>query len=98
MASAVGVIGALQNFVCWLQGVYFFSGKGKSELGAPFWDVIVLTTADEEQKTVFEEQVRQKLERKELPLGVPIHVIADPPGPKLGISDGFLLQLMKSLN
>ena len=33
---------------------------------------------------MFEEQVRQKLERKELPLGVPIHIVADPPGPKLG--------------
>ena len=33
---------------------------------------------------MFEEQVRQKLERKELPLGVPIHVVADPSGPKLG--------------
>ena len=63
----------------------FIVGKDKSEFGAPFWDTIVLTTADEDQKLVFEEQVRQKLEQKELPLGVPIHVIADPPGPKLGI-------------
>ena len=64
----------------------FFTGKHKSELGSPFWDVVVLTTADEDQKAVFEEQVKQKLERKELPLGVPIHVVADPPGPKIGIT------------
>ena len=63
-----------------------FTGKHKRELGSPFWDVVVLTTADEDQKAVFEEQVKQKLERKELPLGVPIHVVADPPGPKIGIT------------
>ena len=60
------------------------TGKNKSELPCSFWDVIVLTTADEDQKLVFEEQVRQKLQRRELPLGIPIHVVADPPGPKLG--------------
>ena len=65
------------------------TGKNKSELPCPFWDVIVLTTADEDQKLVFEEQVRQKLQRRELPLGIPIHVVADPPGPKLGKAGNY---------
>ena len=89
----------------WLLSI---TGKDKSELESPFWDVIVLTTADHDQKSVFEEQVRQKLQRKELPLGIPIYVVADPPGPKLGtciqltlsapLSQIGLINLIRCLN
>ncbi|KAK3576413.1 hypothetical protein CHS0354_026750 [Potamilus streckersoni] len=59
-------------------------GKDKSRLDGPFWDVVVITAADEDQKDVYVKQIEQKLSRKELPLGVPYFVISDPPGPKLG--------------
>lgn len=53
-------------------------------LGYPFWDAVILTAVDDEQKRVYEEQLEQKISRKELPLSVPFYVIADPKGPKLG--------------
>ncbi|KAL3878325.1 hypothetical protein ACJMK2_030688 [Sinanodonta woodiana] len=59
-------------------------GKDKSRLDGPFWDVVVITAADEDQKDVYVKQIEQKLCRKELPLGVPYFVISDPQGPKLG--------------
>ncbi len=50
----------------------------------PFWDVVMLTTADEDQRTAFNLQIEDKMERKELPLNLPIYVVADPPGPRIG--------------
>eukprot|EP00048_Salpingoeca_helianthica_P023314 m.23572 g.23572 ORF g.23572 m.23572 type:complete len:566 (+) comp8538_c0_seq1:82-1779(+) len=51
--------------------------------GLPFWDVILLTASDESQATAYTEQITAKLARKELP-PCRYHVIADPPGPKVG--------------
>lgn len=62
----------------------------KTELGDPFWDVIVLTAVDEEQKSVYERQIEYKYERGELPYGIPILVVADPPGPKIGNYNVFV--------
>lgn len=49
-----------------------------------FWDVVVLTAADSSQREAYELQVREKLSRKELPLGTQYKVFSDPPGPKVG--------------
>lgn len=49
-----------------------------------FWDLVVLTAVDEDQRVSYELQIKDKLGRKELPLGVPYHVFADPPGCKIG--------------
>jgi fucose-1-phosphate guanylyltransferase len=54
------------------------------ELDSTFWDVVVLTAADEAQKNVYEKQLKYKYERQELPVNVEIIVVADPPGPKIG--------------
>ncbi|KAL5012872.1 hypothetical protein ScPMuIL_011423 [Solemya velum] len=59
-------------------------GKPKDSGQSPFWDIVVITAADADQKIAFEAQVQQKLQNKELPLDLPIYVVADPPGPKLG--------------
>ncbi|KAH3835218.1 fucose-1-phosphate guanylyltransferase-like [Dreissena polymorpha] len=59
-------------------------GKHKKDFSIPFWDVIVLTAMDDEQKAVYDKQLKYKYEREELPFDVPIHVTADPPGPKIG--------------
>lgn len=66
--------------------ILFFSlGKDKNSNNAAFWDVVVITTADYAQKHVFELQIESKRKRKELPLNLPIYVVADPPGPKIGM-------------
>lgn len=59
-------------------------GKDKNSNNCVFWDVVVLTTADDAQKRVFELQIESKKKRNELPLNLPIYVVADPPGPKIG--------------
>ena len=64
--------------------IFLFTGKRKSEFGIPYWDIIVITTADEDQKSVYQQQIQFKYDRGELPLGVPIHIVPDPPGPKIG--------------
>lgn len=50
-----------------------------------FWDIVVLTAANEKQKLAYKQQLSEKLEKKELPLGVQYHVFADPPGAKIGM-------------
>lgn len=60
------------------------TGKDKDSGHAKFWDVVVITTADEDQKEIFDAQLKDKLDRKEVPLNLPIHIISDPPGTKLG--------------
>lgn len=50
-----------------------------------FWDLVVLTAVDEDQKFAYELQIKEKLGRKELPFGLPYHVFADPPGSKIGL-------------
>lgn len=59
-------------------------GKSKAEIPFRFWDVVVLTASDEEQKFAFQCQLEGKLERKEIPSGLPYVVFSDPPGPKIG--------------
>jgi len=45
---------------------------------------VVITAVDEDQRSAYEIQITEKLERKELPLGINYHVFADPPGCKIG--------------
>jgi len=48
------------------------------------WDVVVLTAMDDDQRWVYERQLEYKAGRGELPAQLPIHVLADPPGHKIG--------------
>lgn len=48
-----------------------------------FWDLVVITAIDEDQKCCYEVQLKEKVLRRELPLSV-YHVFADPPGNKIG--------------
>lgn len=61
----------------------FESIRGK-HCNIPFWDVVVITAIDSAQKQAYERQISEKIERKELPLGVEFIVISDPVGPKIG--------------
>jgi len=59
-------------------------GKTKDEIAFRFWDVVVLTASDSDQKQAYEMQIAGKLQRREIPRGVDYLVFADPPGPKIG--------------
>jgi len=59
-------------------------GKTKDEIAFRFWDVVVLTASDNDQKLAYETQIAGKLRRREIPGGVDYLVFADPPGPKIG--------------
>lgn len=73
----------------------FNSLRGKS-VNLPFWDIVVLTAADEEQQVAYETQLQSKLERKELPVdGLKYHVFHDPVGPKIGNGGSTLVSLDK---
>jgi len=50
-----------------------------------FWDVVVLTAADESQKTAYETQLQIKLDDHLLPLNTNYIVVADPPNYKIGM-------------
>ncbi|XP_072430989.1 fucose-1-phosphate guanylyltransferase isoform X2 [Chiloscyllium punctatum] len=67
--------------------------RGKEVTPGEFWDIVVITAADEKQEQVFERQIRSKLRQSELPLGVHYHVFADPIGPKIGNGGSTLLAL-----
>uniref|UniRef100_A0AAY4BE73 GDP-fucose pyrophosphorylase domain-containing protein n=1 Tax=Denticeps clupeoides TaxID=299321 RepID=A0AAY4BE73_9TELE len=58
--------------------------RGKEVRPGQFWDLVIVTAADEEQRAAYEVQISEKLCRNELPLGIPYQVFADPPGPKIG--------------
>lgn len=49
-----------------------------------FWDVVVVTAVDGSQREAYEMQIREKVDRKELPLGANYKVFSDPPGSKIG--------------
>lgn len=49
-----------------------------------FWDVVVVTAVDGNQREAYELQISEKNERKELPLGIHYKVFSDPPGSKIG--------------
>ncbi|XP_070554844.1 brefeldin A-inhibited guanine nucleotide-exchange protein 1-like isoform X2 [Ptychodera flava] len=57
--------------------------RGKPVSSFTFWDLIVITAADESQAKVFKLQIDDKLKKKELPEGVKYHVIPDPAGCKI---------------
>ena len=59
----------------------FLASKSKDQL---FWDVVVLTAADELQKAAFEKQLDIKLADHRIPLSAEYLVVADPPGYKIG--------------
>ncbi|XP_017573276.2 fucose-1-phosphate guanylyltransferase [Pygocentrus nattereri] len=70
--------------------------RGKEVKPEEFWDLVVITAVDEDQRSAYEVQIREKCDRKELPIGISYHVFADPPGYKIGNGGSTLhsLQLL----
>lgn len=71
--------------------------RGRQVHPGEFWDVVVVSAADRSQKESYELQIREKTDRKELPLGVQFKVFSDPPGPKIG-NGGSTLYALQQLN
>ncbi|XP_063795155.1 fucose-1-phosphate guanylyltransferase [Pseudophryne corroboree] len=71
----------------------YSSLRGKEVRPGEFWDVVVITAADEQQELAYQQQIADKLTRQELPLGVRYHVFSDPPGPKIGNGGSTLFSL-----
>lgn len=49
-----------------------------------FWDAVIISASDESQMKGYKKQIAKKQSLKEIPVGVPFHVFADPPGYKIG--------------
>ena len=73
----------------------FESIRGK-ECTIPMWDIVVITAIDADQKVAYEQQIKEKMQRKELPLGITFHVFHDPVGPKIG-NGGSTLDVLSEL-
>ncbi|XP_028299872.1 fucose-1-phosphate guanylyltransferase [Gouania willdenowi] len=71
--------------------------RGEEVQSEEFWDVVLVTAVDQSQKEAYELQIRDKLIRKEIPLGVHYKVLSDPPGPKIG-NGGSTLYALQSLS
>ena len=67
-----------------IRKIKLFESIRGNRCNIPFWDVVVITAIDNAQKQAYERQISEKIERKELPLGVTFIVISDPVGPKIG--------------
>ncbi|KAF7203104.1 fucose-1-phosphate guanylyltransferase [Nothobranchius furzeri] len=75
----------------------FNSLRGREVRPGEFWDVVVVTAVDGSQKEAYELQIREKVARRELPLGAHYLVVSDPPGSKIG-NGGSTLCAVKQLN
>ena len=53
----------------------------------------MITALDEGQRNAYDLQLKSKLARGELPLGVKYHVFYDPPGPKIGNGGSVLVTI-----
>ncbi|GFT24982.1 hypothetical protein TNCV_179061 [Trichonephila clavipes] len=50
-----------------------------------FWDAVIISASDSSQEKGYELQILEKQQKGELPLSIPFHIFADPPGYKIGM-------------
>ncbi|KAG0380872.1 hypothetical protein BGX24_003733 [Mortierella sp. AD032] len=62
----------------------------------PFWDIVVVTAGDEQQKLCYQRRIDQKLAEGSIPSRARYLVIEDPPNSKIG-SGGSTCLVMKTL-
>ncbi|KAF7695743.1 fucose-1-phosphate guanylyltransferase [Silurus meridionalis] len=70
--------------------------RGAEVKSGGFWDLVVITAVDEDQRRWYEVQLQEKILRRELPLTV-YRVVADPPGYKIG-NGGSTLHVLQLLS
>ncbi|XP_038572026.1 fucose-1-phosphate guanylyltransferase-like [Micropterus salmoides] len=73
----------------------FSSLRDREVQPGEFWDVVVVTAVDVSQREAYELQISEKVDRKELPLGVHYKVFSDPPGSKIGNGGSTLYALQQ---
>ncbi|KAF9112999.1 hypothetical protein BGX27_002395 [Mortierella sp. AM989] len=61
-----------------------------------FWDIVVVTAGDYQQRLVYERQIDRLIAQKRIPTRAKYHIIDDPPGSKIG-SGGSTFLVMKTL-
>ena len=71
-------------------------GQVPGDVGAEFWDMVVISAGDQEQRAWYEAQLELKHESGELPR-VQYLVVPDPPGPRIG-SGGSTLHILTQLS
>lgn len=69
--------------------------RGREPQPGDFWDAVVVTAVDQSQRQAYELQIKEKLERKEVPLGIHYKVFSDPPGCKIGNGGSTLYALQQ---
>ncbi|KAF7658118.1 hypothetical protein LDENG_00017240 [Lucifuga dentata] len=69
--------------------------RGREVQQGEFWDLVIITAVDESQREAYELQIREKVQRKELPLGPRYRVFSDPPGAKIGNGGSTLYALQQ---
>ncbi|KAG0271552.1 hypothetical protein BGZ95_000631 [Linnemannia exigua] len=62
----------------------------------PFWDIVVITAGDKQQKHCYQRRIDQKLAERSIPSRARYLVIEDPPNSKIG-SGGSTCLVMKTL-
>ncbi|XP_054712322.1 LOW QUALITY PROTEIN: fucose-1-phosphate guanylyltransferase-like [Uloborus diversus] len=60
-----------------------------------FWDAVIISACDSDQKFGYEMQILLKQQKGELPLNVSFHVFADPPDFKIGCGGSTMFVLAK---
>ncbi|XP_059150865.1 fucose-1-phosphate guanylyltransferase-like [Physella acuta] len=87
-------LGTIKGYMTALLNAYEqLRGKKAYNCCRPFWDLVIITTIDEDQKSAFELQIVEKRSRQELPLDLVIHVVSDPPGIRIGNGGSTLTAL-----
>ncbi|CAL8348190.1 unnamed protein product [Gadus morhua 'NCC'] len=71
--------------------------RGEEVQPGEFWDLVIVTAVDASQRVAYELQIKDKIARKELPLGVEYKVFSDPPGAKIG-NGGSTLYVLQRLD
>lgn len=63
---------------------HYISGKQADTFPFPFWDVVVISAADESQSVAFQQQINEKIQQGHLPLDVCFICFPDPGSDKIG--------------
>ncbi|KAF9971501.1 hypothetical protein BGZ73_005545 [Actinomortierella ambigua] len=61
-----------------------------------FWDIVIVTACNQDQRTAYLQRIRRKLARREIPSTAEYLVIEDPPGTKIS-SGGSTIYVMHTL-
>ena len=67
--------------------------RANTEGGSAFWDVVLITAADEEQAEAYRELLKWRFSLGFIPVSPDYHVLRDPPGPKVGNGGATLVAL-----